>query len=272
MGDAKNRDRKLGRSYLDRLAAAREREIENSNRLARELEAYAAEVQAQAKRIGMALGTTQIMAEIPALGAKDADGVPVPTGKKETHPARVVLIGLDALLERLAMMERAVDGACPSGGKDPACECVACKVRTASGMLFRTAPVEEMATDEETTPAEPPAPGRVFVKDAEMGPTRPGQGGHFVDAPANVPSASAVEAGPEIIHGRRDPADAEKWGDSPAVTGRFSGGTLEIGDEIPEDLAARPVTALPLIGDPCATCDRDSNMCETCARLGEVPR
>lgn len=167
MGDAKNRDRRLGRSYMDRLAAAREREVENSNRLARELEAYAAEVQAQAKRIGMALGTTQIMAEIPALGAKDANGVPVPTGKKETHPARIVLVGLDALLERLAMMERAVDGACPSGGKDPACECVACKVRIASGMMFRTK--EAKAEDVEPEPAVLPpgdAPtGRFTVVD-----------------------------------------------------------------------------------------------------------
>ena len=173
MGDAKNRDRRLGRSYLDRIAAAREREIANSNRLARERKAYAAEVQAQAKRIGMALGTTNMMAEIPVVGAPDADGVPVPTGRKELHPARIVLVGLDALLERLAMMERAVDGACPAGGKDPACPCVACKVRTASGMLFR---VEAAASEAGGGGAAP-----------------------FLEPDAQVPAASAVVATPDEV-------------------------------------------------------------------------
>jgi hypothetical protein len=183
MGEAKNRDRRLGRSYLDRINAAREREVARSNRLARELEAYAAEVQAQAERIGMALGTTQIMAEIPVLGAKDANGVPVPTGKKETHPARVVLIGLDALLERLGMMERAVDAACPEHGENPACECVSCQIRKACGMMFKTAPA-----------APGPAPVAATEPVATSGYL---QVETFVEPEAAVPAASAVEAAPE---------------------------------------------------------------------------
>jgi hypothetical protein len=183
MGDAKNRDRRLGRSYLDRIAAAREREIANSNRLARERKAYAAEVQAQAKRIGMALGTTQIAAEVPVLGEPDADGVPVPTGRKELHPARIVLVGLDALLERLGMMERAVDSNCPAGGKDPACPCVACKVRVGCGMLFKVEAAEEPAA----APAE------------------------FSEPDAQVPAASAVEAGPECAECADPNAEPGSW-------------------------------------------------------------
>ena len=208
MGEAKNRDRRLGRSYLDRLAAAREREVENSNRLAREREAFATEVQAQAKRIGMALGTTQIAAEVPVLGAPDADGVPVPTGRKELHPARIVLVGLDALLERLARMERAVDLNCPAAGKDPACECVACKVRVGCGMMFKTEAVEPANTEpspDVLPPGDAPT-GRFTVVDGVQAVAGDNvtdehiraalQAPPFLEPDAQVPAASAVPASP----------------------------------------------------------------------------
>lgn len=134
MGDAKKRG-----SYLARIDAARQRAADEGNRVARLQEAFAADVQRAAKRIGMALGITSIMAQVPT-DAAVAAGASTPA---ETRPARVVLVVLDSLLERLAMMERAVDAACPKQGDDPACQCPACRIRIASGMLFRTAPVAE---------------------------------------------------------------------------------------------------------------------------------
>jgi hypothetical protein len=134
MGEARKRG-----SYLARLDAARQRAADDGNRVARLHEAFSEDVQRAAKRIGLALGITSIMTQVPT-DAAVAAGASTPT---ETRPARVVLVVLDTLLERLAMMERAVDAACPRQGDDPACQCPACRIRVAAGMLFRAAPVAE---------------------------------------------------------------------------------------------------------------------------------
>jgi hypothetical protein len=181
MGNAKRRG-----SLLERIAASQDRQITEAKRLEALRSEFAAEVQAQSARIGMALGTTNLMAQVPTVGAASADGEPtdhatpdaVLRQKTELRPARVVLVGLDDLLGRLGNMERAVDEACPEHGTNPACECVSCGIRKACGMLWKTQPVAEPA---------PPT-----LEDAVPGPVP------FVEPLAAVPSASAVPALPDL--------------------------------------------------------------------------
>jgi hypothetical protein len=120
MGEARRRG-----SMMQRMIEAQERNARAAAELDAKRKSFALEVAAQANRIGMALAPTNLVAQS------------APGHAPNTEPARVVMIGLDQLVQRLAVMEKAVDAKCPRGGTDPACQCMACQIRKECGMLWK---------------------------------------------------------------------------------------------------------------------------------------
>jgi hypothetical protein len=195
MGEAKRRG-----SYLERMIAAQERNARAFAELDAKRKSFALEVKAQSERIGMSLAPTNLIAQSKSGRAPG------------TEPARVVIIGLDQLVQRLAAMERAVDDHCPDSGKKVDCDCVACQIRKAAGMLFRVEP---------TSDAEPVArsgyantQGQQFDSPVYSGPGGQGPIADPLPNPSETAAAIIASERPDIsahvaLHPEYEPGDCE---------------------------------------------------------------